>query len=71
MIRFRYLLVVMLAVCLFPLARAQAQEAFFRPALNTKEIDVTLGTDWYGVYLQNKKIGYAKLDSARAADTVV
>ena len=53
MIRFRYLLVVMLAVCLFPPARAQALEAFFRPALNTKEIDVTLGTDWYGVYLQN------------------
>ena len=69
--RFRYLLVVVLAVSLFPPARAQVQEAFFRPALNAKDIDMTLGTDWYGVYLQNKKIGYAKMDRARAGDTVV
>lgn len=71
MVRLHLLLAVILSVSLLPPARARAQEAFFRPALNTKDIDLTLGTDWYGVYLQNKKIGYAKIDTARAGDTVV
>jgi protein-glutamine gamma-glutamyltransferase len=71
MVRLHLLLAIILSVSLFPPARAQAQEAFFRPALNAKDIEATLGTDWYGVYLQNKKIGYGQVDRARAGDTVI
>jgi hypothetical protein len=72
MIRTRCLVAALLVACLFvPAATSQAQEAFFQPELTAKDIDATLGTDWYGVYLQNKKIGYCKIDRARAGDTVV
>jgi len=36
------------------------------PALTTAEVDASLTTDWYGLYLQGKKIGF--LRTARARD---
>jgi hypothetical protein len=48
-----------------------AQDVFFEPKLGVKDIDLTLGVDWYGVYLKDKKIGNCKIDRFRAGDTVV
>jgi hypothetical protein len=38
-----------------------AQQAFTRLEPTAKELDASLRTDWYGVYLQGKKIGYLKM----------
>ena len=42
-------------------APLHAQPAFTRLEPTTKELDASLSTDWYGVYLQGKKIGYFKM----------
>jgi len=38
--------------------KAVAQDSFYRPKLDEKTITSTLGADWYGLYLNDKKIGY-------------
>ncbi len=42
----------------FLAGRAPAQDAPHRPDLDAKIIESTYATDWYGVYLGDKKIGY-------------
>jgi hypothetical protein len=39
---------------------AGAQQAFTRLEPTAKELDAAMRADWYGVYLQGKKIGYFK-----------
>ena len=53
--RFRLPIAALLVVCLIPSSAGLAQDVFFSPDLKTKDIDLTLGVDWYGVYLQGKK----------------
>jgi hypothetical protein len=40
------------------------------PTLAAKDIDSLLGTDWYGLYLQGKKIGYFRNARERSGDFV-
>ena len=47
-----------------------AQDQPKLPAISAKEIDANLGSDWYGVYLQGKKIGFAHQFLVRAGDRV-
>ena len=61
----------LLVACFFPFTVGRTQEAFFEPELTKADIDRTIGVDWYGVYLQNKKIGTCKIERARVGDTVV
>jgi hypothetical protein len=42
-----------------------AQETAKRLPLSAKDIDASLQTDWYGVYLQGKKMGYAQVSRQR------
>ncbi len=49
---------------------APAQEQPALPAVSAKEIDANLGSEWYGVYLQGKKIGYAHQKFERVGDRV-
>lgn len=51
-------------------ANGRSQDKFFKAELTAKDIETTLGADWYGVYLQNKKIGNCKIERARAGDTI-
>lgn len=60
-----------LLVFLVPLTTTPAQDAFYKPDLAAKDIDLTLGIDWYGVYLQNKKIGFCKIERGKTAETFV
>ncbi len=69
--RFRLPIAALLVACFFPMSGAVAQEIFFEPALTAKDIELTLGVDWYGVYLQDKKIGNCKIERARAGETIV
>jgi hypothetical protein len=63
--------VLVLLACLFVAGPLAAQENFFRPALKDADITPTLRTDWYGVYLNDKKVGYVKTGRARIDDTIV
>ena len=67
----RLLITLFLVAYLFPISKSQAQDIFFERVLKAKDIDLTLGTDWYGLYLQSKKIGTCKIERARAGDTIV
>lgn len=48
--------------------QAAAQEKITRLPFTQKHIQDSLRTDWYGVYLKNRKIGYAKTTFAKAKD---
>jgi hypothetical protein len=52
---------------LFPqAAQATAKtEKPVRPALDAKDIEASLGTDWYGLYFQGKKMGFFKATHER------
>lgn len=52
-------------------SNAVAQEVLHRPQLSAKEIEPTLRTDWYGMYLQGKKIGNFKSFREKKAATIV
>ncbi len=41
-----------------------------RPGLEAKDIDSTLETQWFGIYLKNKKIGYSQSLRDRAGDLI-
>lgn len=45
------------------------QEAFFRPRVEPRDID--LRTDWYGIYLKDRKIGYARNGRSKLADGTI
>jgi hypothetical protein len=69
--RYRLPIAALLVACLLPFSAALAQDVFYQPELKAKDVDLTLGVDWYGVYLQDKKIGTCKVERARAGATVV
>ncbi len=62
-------LAFLLVLCLAPFSAAQ--DAHYRPILNAKDVEATLGTSWYGVYLKDKKIGYCKIGSERDGGTIL
>src|SRR5262245_30599316 len=66
-----HLLIAALIFVLLTAATARTQDKFFTPVRTKKDVERTLGVDWYGVYLQNKKIGSCKIDRARAGDKIV
>jgi hypothetical protein len=47
---------------------AAAQEKPPRLTLTQTEIDAALTTDWFGVYMVGKKVGYARIEFTRLAD---
>src|SRR5438094_10046659 len=49
----------------------RAPDRLYRPTLTDKDIEPTLRTDWYGVYLKGQKIGYVRSDRHREGNTVV
>lgn len=51
-------------------AAGRAQE-YYRPTLTDKDIELGLRTDWYGVYLKDKKIGYFRAGRTRQGDNIV
>ena len=69
--RLPLLLAATLVMCFLRTPIAPAQDVYFQPALSAKDIELTLGADWYGVYLQNKKIGNCMIDRVRAGVNVV
>lgn len=52
------------------IAPLQAQQAFTRLEPTPKEIDASLKTDWYGVYLQGKKIGHFRTTRERTKEGI-
>jgi transglutaminase-like putative cysteine protease len=48
--------------------RGQAEDKPARLTLRQQEINESLGTDWYGVYMLGQKVGYARGTLARATD---
>jgi transglutaminase-like putative cysteine protease len=59
-----FLLAGLLPLLLFPVC-AHADEAATRLPVTARDIDETLGTDWFGLYLKDKKIGYFKTSRER------
>jgi hypothetical protein len=57
---------LILVVCVFGVLAAQVapttaeREKPLRPALEASDIEASLGTDWYGLYFQGKKMGFFK-----------
>jgi hypothetical protein len=43
----------------------RAQEKPTRPALTRQDLDESVGTDWFGIYMLGKKVGYAKIVRTR------
>ena len=68
----RYLtIVLLLLIAVFTQnATIEGQEAFFQPALQPSDIESNLGIDWYGVYLQGRKIGWCRNALTRAGDNI-
>lgn len=67
--RHRFLLcTIAFAACFAGSSRAQELE---RPSIGPKGIQASLRTDWYGVYLKGKKIGYFQATRAKADAHVI
>ncbi len=63
------LIALALAALLVSSVRAQEQAGPpVRYELTQKDIEASLGTDWFGVYVLNQKIGYARSTFARIDD---
>src|SRR4051812_49167112 len=69
--RFCSFLPAILFACIIPTAQIRAQEAYYQPAIEAKDIDASLGTDWFGVYLQKTKIGWCKVVFSKSDDAIV
>ncbi len=54
----KYPLFLAVLALFFVAATAPAQGTPTRPRLDARDIDESLGTDWYGVYFEGKKNGY-------------
>jgi hypothetical protein len=52
-----------------PVASAPGEEPL-RPALEARDVESILRTDWYGLYLKGKKIGYFRSSRERAGDFI-
>ncbi|MCI0639774.1 MAG: transglutaminase-like domain-containing protein [Gemmataceae bacterium] len=61
--------ILSLAFLAFTAAPGHAQE-LYRPKIDAKAIDSTLRTDWYGLYLKGKKIGYFRTTRARVGEEI-
>src|SRR5262245_2511310 len=68
--RLLLLFAVVLGLLSFQTGSGVGQEPY-RPTITAKDIDANLTTDWYGLYLKGKKIGYFKTGRARADGQVV
>ena len=67
----RSLALASLVLCLFLLldlgmARAQAPQEPARHEVTQQDIDAALGSDWYGVYFRDVKIGWASNETSKA-----
>jgi hypothetical protein len=71
MARILWLLTLLLVPQLLPDARLLAQEAFYRPAVKAADLEASLHTDWYGLYLNGKKNGFFRTTRERTGDTIV
>jgi hypothetical protein len=60
------LLLIALSAVPLPAGARQAPEALQRPAIAESDITPQLGTDWYGLYMHGKKVGYARAVLERA-----
>jgi ribosomal protein L31E len=60
-----------LLIACVPATPLLAQEAFYRPKLEAADLDASVGTHWYGLYLKGKKIGHCQATAARSGDTIV
>jgi protein-glutamine gamma-glutamyltransferase len=65
--RLTSLFTVILGFLLVPAPFAWSEE-IQRPVLEAKDIEPLLRTDWYGLYLKDKKIGYFRTTRDRAGD---
>src|SRR5438045_1022730 len=59
----------LLGLWLLPVTPARSEE-FQRPTLAAKDIESMLRTDWYGLYLKGKKIGYVRIAREPAGDFI-
>lgn len=57
-------------LALVVLGTAGPSQEVFRAQLDAKEVDSFLRTEWYGLYLKGKKIGYFRSVRARAGDQI-
>ena len=62
---FAPLLLCLLLVLDFATARAETPLAPMRPDLTQRDIDDALGSDWYGVYFRDTKVGWAHNEASR------
>ena len=60
---------VILGFLLIPLSYSWSEEPQ-RPALEARDIESMLRTDWYGLYLKGKKIGYFRSARERSGDFI-
>lgn len=61
-----FLLLALLSILLVPASPlVRAGEKPTTPVLSPADIDASMGVDWYGLYLQGKKIGWLKSSRAR------
>ena len=63
------LLAMLLGSWLIPLPRAWSED-IQRPALDAKDLESQLRTDWFGLYFQSKKIGYFRSTHERVGDYI-
>src|SRR4051794_36236841 len=59
----------LLGLFLVPLPASRAQE-FLRPTFQAKDLEALLYTDWFGLYLKDKKIGYFRTTRDRDGDNL-
>src|SRR5438309_1228701 len=65
--RLTFYFALILGFLLIPAPFSRSEEPA-RPALDAKDIEPLLRTDWYGLYLKDKKIGYFRTTRDRAGD---
>lgn len=60
----RFILLLLFVLSALPL-RAGEDPAPFRPEITDADIDRQLGSEWFGIYLQDKKVGWLKESAVR------
>ena len=71
MLRQSCFLLAALFFALFQQTSIRAQEKIYQATVNAKAIEACVGTEWFGLYLQDKKIGYCKSVISKTDEAVV